>query len=478
MKNVLLNRYNLQESNIFLLLNYMSENKVDFGDIYFQLREQETWVLEKSIIKKSTYLFDEGVGIRVIKNCSTFFSCTNVITLNSLMDSTKIVCKMIPDVSNHLFKKSFNSNNMNLYTRFNSIQNFSIEKKIYTLNLIDQLARNTDHRITDVYATLTCEYEEILIGSTDSNILSQDVRPLVRITIRVMAEQNGIRENGCSGGGGRLGFQDLLKKQSNDETLIESWTKEAVRIALISLSAKSSISGAFPVILGSGWPGILFHEAVGHGLEGDFIRKKTSIFTKKMGKIVASNLCTVVDNGTLKGSRGSINIDDEGTPSKYNILIDKGILRSFLQDKLNSHLMGSTSTGNGRRDSYSSLPMPRMTNTYLLPGKDAVQDIILSLEYGIYAVNFSDGQVDITSGNFVFTTSEAYLVKKGKILYPLKSATLIGSGIEVMKLISMVGNDLRMDNGLGCCGKNGQNIPVCVGQPTIRVDKLTVGGSS
>lgn len=478
-KKCLLNKYNIDQKNIFLLLDNMLENKVDFGDIYFQSKEQETWVLENKIIKKSTYFFDEGVGIRIVKNFSTSFSYTNVITLKNLINATHSVCSVLPNIRNNVFKKNLYSKNfIDLYTCCNSIQSFSIEKKIYILNFIDCLARKKDVRVIDVYAALTCEHEEVLIGATDSSLLVQDIRPLIHISIKVIVEHNNNREKGYSGGGGRLKMSDFFKKKKNNESLIEFWTNEAVRIALVALSSKSSPAGSFPVVLGPGWPGILFHEAVGHGLEGDFIRKKTSVFTKKIGQLVASPLCTIVDNGTLQGHRGSINVDDEGVVSQCNVLIKNGILKSFLMDKLNSHLMNANSTGNGRRESYAYLPIPRMTNTYLLSGQDRPEDIISTVDYGIYAVNFSGGQVDITSGNFVFSASEAYIIKNGKIIYPIKGATLIGSGIAVMRLISMVGNNLCMDSGLGNCGKNGQNVPVSVGQPTIKIDKLTIGGIS
>ncbi|VFP81168.1 Metalloprotease TldD [Buchnera aphidicola (Cinara kochiana kochiana)] len=478
MIDILLNKYNINKKNISILLDNMLDKKIDFGDIYFQSKEQEIWVLENKIIKKGTYFFDEGVGIRAIKNTSTSFSYTNSIKLNNLNNSIDTVCKMLSNVkTGNIINKQVYLHSVNAYSSFNLIDDNYVEKKIYILNYIDNLARSQDYRVIDVQAVLTCEQEEILVGSTDSMVPASDARSLVYITIEIIVEQNNKREKGFHGGGGRFKINDFFKKKTNNEMLIDFWTKEAVRIALTTLSAKISPAGSFPVVLGPGWPGILFHEAVGHGLEGDFIRKKTSIFTKKIGQKVASNLCTIVDNGTLHGSRGSVNIDDEGTPGQYNILIKNGVLKSFLQDKLNAHVMYQKSTGNGRRESYAHLPMPRMTNTYLLSGSDNHLDIINSVDYGIYAVNFSGGQVDITSGNFVFSTSEAYLIKNGKIFHPLKGATLIGSGIEVMKSISMVGNNLQMASGLGNCGKNGQTVPVNVGQPTIKVDKMTISGT-
>lgn len=475
--NVLLYKNNLLEKDIFSVLDNILCKKIDFCDIYFQLKKHESWILDNRIIKKGTFFRNEGFGLRVIHNESTAFSYSNKINIQTLHNVSDIVTKMLPINSQILINKKSYIEKESYYTDIDPIKKNSINEKIEMLHLIDRIARKQDPRVVDVSAILSHEYENILVASTDNLNLSADVRPLIQVSISVTVEQNGYREKGYCGGGGRSEFSFFFKKCINGDFKIEYWTKEAVRIALVALSAKSAPAGLFSVVLGSGWPGILFHEAVGHGLEGDFIRKKTSVFTQKKDTKVASKLCTIIDNGTLKNLRGSINIDDEGVPSKNNILIKNGILKLFLQDKLNARLMNTSCTGNGRRESYAHLPMPRMTNTYLMPGITKHEDIISSIDYGIYAANFSGGQVDITSGNFVFCASEAYIIRKGKIMYPIKGVTLIGSGSKTMNFISMVGNNLQMDYGMGYCGKDGQNIPVGVGQPTIKVDQLTVGGT-
>ncbi|WP_313158867.1 metalloprotease TldD, partial [Mixta calida] len=341
---------------------------------------------------------------------------------------------------------------------------------------VDSAARAADKRVQEVSASLTGVYELVLVAATDGT-LAADVRPLVRLSVSVLVEEDGKRERGSSGGGGRTGYDFFLADEAG-EVRAERWAREAVRMALVNLSAVAAPAGSIPVVLGAGWPGVLLHEAVGHGLEGDFNRRGTSMFSGQMGKQVASELCTVVDDGTISGLRGSLAIDDEGVPGQYNVLIENGVLKGYMQDKLNARLMGVAPTGNGRRESYAHLPMPRMTNTYMLAGQSTPQEIIESVEYGLYAPNFGGGQVDITSGKFVFSTSEAYLIEKGKVTRPVKGATLIGSGIEAMQQISMVGNDLALDKGVGVCGKEGQSLPVGVGQPTLKLDRLTVGGTA
>lgn len=363
-----------------------------------------------------------------------------------------------------------------LYTSVDPLQSMSREEKLDILRRVDKVAREADKRVQEVTASLSGVYELILVAATDGT-LAADVRPLVRLSVSVLVEEDGKRERGASGGGGRFGYEFFLA-DLDGEVRADAWAKEAVRMALVNLSAVAAPAGTMPVVLGAGWPGVLLHEAVGHGLEGDFNRRGTSVFSGQVGELVASELCTVVDDGTMVDRRGSVAIDDEGTPCQYNVLIENGILKGYMQDKLNARLMGMTPTGNGRRESYAHLPMPRMTNTYMLPGKSTPQEIIESVEYGIYAPNFGGGQVDITSGKFVFSTSEAYLIENGKVTKPVKGATLIGSGIETMQQISMVGNDLKLDNGVGVCGKEGQSLPVGVGQPTLKVDNLTVGGTA
>ncbi|QIE02097.1 metalloprotease TldD [Buchnera aphidicola] len=470
------NKINYQ--NVFMALEELCTRNIDYGDCFFQSNLYESWFLENSIIKEGNYHFDQGVGVRAIKNESVGFAYEDQISIQSLQTSTnkaRSIMSMKGVIKNKkLSKKSIKSH----YNNINPLDTFSAKEKIDLLYRIDRIARNIDHRVKEVNANLTGSYEQVLIASTDGNIVA-DIRPLVQCSINVLVEDHGKRERGRSGGGSRTDYNFFLNKDDlSDEIRIEYWSKEAVRIALLNLSAKDAPSGAFPVILGSGWPGVLLHEAVGHGLEGDFNRRKTSVFTNMIGKQVTSKLCTIIDDGTMANQRGSLSVDDEGTPGQRNILIENGILKKYMQDKLNARLMGMDTTGNGRRESYSCLPMPRMTNTFMLSGKSKIDDIINSVDYGIYAVNFSGGQVDITSGNFVFSTSEAYLIKKGKIITPIKNTTLIGSGLEAMQQISMVGDDLKMDSGMGICGKDGQNIPVGIGQPSIKLDSLTIGGTA
>ena len=361
--------------------------------------------------------------------------------------------------------------NKQLYGLLNPLDTLSELEKLQLLHTIDAEARRLDPRVVQVNANLAGSYEVILIIGSDGTF-NADVRPLVRLNVSVVVEDQGRREQGFAGGGGRSGYACFTENQVALE-----YAREAVRLALVNLDAKEAPAGEFPVVLGPGWPGVLLHEAVGHGLEGDFNRRETSIFSGRIGERVAAPGCTVVDDGTLPGRRGSLNIDDEGTPTQQNILIENGILKGYMQDKHNARLMGGVSTGNGRRESYAHLPMPRMTNTYMLPGNYQPEEIIASVEKGIYAVNFAGGQVDITSGKFVFTTSEAYMIENGRVTYPVKGATLIGNGPDVLTRVSMVGNDLKLDSGIGVCGKEGQSLPVGVGQPTLKVDSLTVGGT-
>jgi TldD protein len=361
------------------------------------------------------------------------------------------------------------------YAGINPLPGLEQSQKITLLEELDQFTRALDPAITQVMASISGVYEEVLIAGTDGT-WATDVRPLVRLSISVLAERNGRRERGSAGGGGRCGY-DYFFELENGEMRAKVYAREAVRQALINLEAMDAPAGMMPVVLGAGWPGVLLHEAVGHGLEGDFNRKGSSAFSGKIGQQVASKHCTIVDDGTLMNRRGSVTIDDEGTPSQQTVLIENGILKGYLQDKLNARLMGMALTGNGRRESYSSLPMPRMTNTYMLAGEYDPQEIIQSVKKGVYAPNFGGGQVDITSGKFVFSASEAYLIEDGKITTPIKGATLIGNGPEAMQQVSMVGHDLALDKGVGVCGKDGQSVPVGVGQPTLKLDQMTVGGT-
>ncbi|ANF17131.1 protease TldD [Buchnera aphidicola (Schlechtendalia chinensis)] len=473
----LLTSNKITHQNLYEILSDISKNKIDYSDLYFQSKNCESWILEDNIIKRGTFNVNQGVGIRVISGESTGLSYSNDITLNALRKcstlangiSNKKFLTFVKPFSTVISKPS--------YTSINPLMNFSSQEKIEILHRVNSIARSSDRRVISVNAVLSSEYEQVLVAATDG-VLAADIRPLVRLSVNVVLEYDGKRECGFSGGGSRDGYNFFLKNYISNVSLVEHYAQEAVRIALVNIFAKNAPSGTFPVVLGPGWPGILLHEAVGHGLEGDFNRQGTSIFSNKIGHKVASTLCTIVDDGTIENKRGSLTIDDEGVPSQYNVLIQNGILKSYIQDKFNSRLMGVNSTGNGRRESYAHLPCPRMTNTYMISGNSIPKDIIDSVEYGIYALNFSGGQVDITSGNFVFSTSEAYLIKFGKIVHSIKNVMLIGSGSSIMQGVSMVGNDFLIDGGVGTCSKNGQNVPVGVGQPTIKLNNITVGGTS
>lgn len=473
----LLTTNNLSKHDLANLLDILSQRKIDYGDLYFQSIYNENWSLENSIIKNASYHHDQGVGVRAVIGEKSGFAYTSQIDINQL---TK--CAVAArSISEHLETypiQPFNSfNRTTIYPMINPLLNYSQQDKIDMLHYVDKLARSLDKRVKEVRASLNGSYEEVLIAATDGT-LAVDIRPLVRLSINVIVEQDGRRESGSCGGGGRFAYSTFMEKEEGaKQTRLVSYVNNAVRLALVNLSAVPAPAGTMPVVLGAGWPGVLLHEAVGHGLEGDFNRKGSSIFTDKMGQQVTSELCTIVDNGTLPGRRGSLLIDDEGVPTQSTVLIENGVLKNYLLDKLNARLLGKQSTGNGRRESYATLPIPRMTNTYMLPGLSSFEDIITSVDYGLYAPNFSGGQVDITSGKFVFSTSEAYLIEKGKITQPVKGATLIGSGVDTMRSISMVGSDLALDKGVGVCGKEGQSVPVGVGQPTVKVDNLTVGGT-
>lgn len=468
----------LSQQELSRLLDILSSKQIDYGDYYFLSGYYESWSLEDRIIKSASFHRDQGVGVRAIIGEKTGFAYTDQISRHRLEQSAlaanSISTHRAPVVVTPFRKES---SPIAIYQSINPINAFSQERKIELLKSVDALVRSLDRRVTEVSVSLTGSYEDVLIAATDGT-LAADIRPLVRLSVSVLVEENGKRERASSGGGGRFGYDYFTSiNPKTGETYADSYARESVRLALVSLSATEAPAGTMPVVLGAGWPGVLLHEAVGHGLEGDFNRKNSSVFSGKIGQQVSSELCTIVDDGTLKNCRGSLTIDDEGVPSQKTVLIENGILKGYMQDKLNARLTGSHSTGNGRRESYNFLPMPRMTNTYMLAGQSTFDEIIESVDYGIYAPNFAGGQVDITSGKFVFSASEAYLIEKGKIKSPVKGATLIGSGIEAMQQISMVGNDLALDAGVGVCGKAGQSVPVGVGQPTLKVNNLTVGGT-
>ncbi|TKI06880.1 metalloprotease TldD [Martelella alba] len=472
----LLSANNLSHNDLFNLLEQMTERRLDYADLYFQASYHEAWVIEDGIIKDGSYNIDQGVGVRAVSGEKTGFAYADQLTLNALTLSVNAARSIVNEHGDGRVRTLGEVPYRQLYPVLDPLGSLPREEKIALLHRVDQAARGADPRVREVNASLSGVYEQVLVAASDGT-LAADIRPLVRLSISVQVEQDGKRERGSSGGGGRFGYEYFLADE-NGEIRAENWAREAVRIALVNLSAVAAPAGAMPVVLGAGWPGVLLHEAVGHGLEGDFNRRGTSVFSGQMGKLVASPLCTVVDDGTLSGRRGSLAVDDEGVPGQYNLLIENGVLKGYMQDKLNARLMGVPPTGNGRRESYAHLPMPRMTNTYMLAGRSTPDEIIESVEYGLYAPNFGGGQVDITSGKFVFSTSEAYLIEKGRIASPVKGATLIGSGMEAMQQISMVGNDLALDKGVGVCGKEGQSVPVGVGQPTLKLDNITVGGTA
>ncbi|OGT31455.1 MAG: metalloprotease TldD [Gammaproteobacteria bacterium RIFCSPHIGHO2_12_FULL_35_23] len=469
--NELLLPAELTEQHLSNLLNDILGNKIDYADIYCQSLQLESWGLEDGVVKEGCYNIERGVGVRAINEQKTGFAYSEDIALPALSKAA-MAAKSIAKLGNDKrIKISGPINGLNLYHPVNPITGLSAIEKIQILHEVDQLARKEDPRVVHVIANLVGVYELILIMASDGT-LAADIRPLIRLNVSVVVETKGRREKGSSGGGGRYGYETFIQTGA-----AAYHAKEAVRQALLNLEAVPAPAGTMPVVLGPGWPGVLLHEAIGHGLEGDFNRKGSSAFANRLGEKVASSLCTIVDDGTLVNRRGSLNIDDEGTITQCTTLIKDGILVSYMQDKLNAKLMGMKPTGNGRRESYAHQPMPRMTNTYMLAGSHDPDEIISSISKGIYAVNFGGGQVDITSGKFVFSASEAYLIEKGKIGKPIKGATLIGSGPDILTKVSMVGNDLKLDEGVGTCGKDGQSVPVGVGQPTLRIDEMTVGGT-
>ncbi len=471
-RNTILTPSELTDSDLDRLLGQLLGGKVDAADAYFQASRLESWVLEDGIIKEGNFNIEQGVGVRAIAGEKTGFAYTDEIRLDTLLEAGRTARAITSSGSDSIVKVNAAPAGHRLYQPINPLDSISDQAKIDLLHQLDAEARKQDPRVKRVIASLVAAHDVVLVVSSDGT-LSGDVRPLIRCGVHVIAEKDGRFEQGTGGGGARQGLEFFL-----DQDKALGYARDAVRQALLNLEAEEAPAGAMPVVLGSGWPGILLHEAVGHGLEGDFNRKGTSAFSGRVGEQVAAKGVTVVDDGTLQGRRGSLNIDDEGTKSQYNVLIEDGILKGYMQDKLNARLMGVTPTGNGRRESYAHLPMPRMTNTYMLAGEHQPEEIIASVDKGLYAVNFGGGQVDITSGKFVFSASEAYLIENGKVTRPVKGATLIGSGPEAMTQISMIGNDLELDAGVGTCGKEGQSVPVGVGQPTLKIDNITVGGTS
>ena len=461
----------LSHSDLEKVLGHLMGPAVDYGDLYFQNTCHEAWALEDGLVRSGTHAVEQGVGIRAISGEKTGFAYADEIILPSLMQASTAARAIARQGSQGSVQAWQRKNPQALYLPADPMQAMSADEKVDLLQQIDSYTRSLDPRIKQVMVSIAATHETILVAATDGT-LAADVRPLVRLNVTVIAEHKDRKEQGSDGGGGRFDYLQLLKDKA--------WQKhadEAVRQALVNLEADAAPAGSMTVVVGPGWPGVLLHEAVGHGLEGDFNRKGTSAFSGRIGEKVAADGVTIVDDGTIEQRRGSLSVDDEGTPTERTVLIEDGVLVSYMQDKLNAGLMGMQATGNGRRESFAHLPMPRMTNTFMLAGEHDPGEIISSVDKGLYAVNFAGGQVDITSGKFVFSASEAYLIENGKVTRPVRGATLIGNGPEVMTRVSMVGNDLKLDSGVGVCGKDGQSVPVGVGQPTLKIDSLTVGGT-
>jgi TldD protein len=444
---------------------------IDSADLYFQFSRDESWSLEDGIVKEGSASIEQGVGVRALAGEKTGFAYSDEIVLPAIEEAARAARAIAASGGDGRLPVLSAVRGRDLYRPIDPTVSMADDDKVAWLERVDRETRRIDPRIVQVMASISASYDVILVASSDGR-LAADVRPLVRMNVSVVAEKDGRREVGYSGMGGRCSLAELV---AGERPL--ALGREAARQALVNLEAVPAPAGPMTVVLGPGWPGVLLHEAIGHGLEGDFNRKGTSAFSGRVGERVASEACTIVDDGTLDGRRGSLNIDDEGTPTRCTTLIENGILKGYLQDTLNARLMGTQSTGNGRRESFAHVTLPRMTNTYMRPGPHDPREIIESVERGIYAVNFGGGQVDIVSGKFTFSASEAYLIENGRLGAPIKGATLIGNGPDVLTRVSMVGNDLKLDDGIGTCGKEGQSVPVGVGQPTLRVDNLTVGGT-
>jgi TldD protein len=463
----------LEVAHLQNVLGDMMSHKIDYADLYFQYSRSESWGLEEGQVKSGNFSIDQGVGVRAVSGEKTAFAYSDDINLTALLHAAKAT-KAIASMGGEQTAstdKIVTHQTPQLYLPHDPIASLSADAKVRLLERLESIARKIDSRISQVTASIAGEYEVVMVARHDG-VMAADVRPLVRLGINVIAESNGRREQGSAGGGGRFDYSYFT-----DEVL-HDYAQKAVHQALVNLEARPAPAGSMTVVLGAGWPGILLHEAIGHGLEGDFNRKGSSAFSDMIGQQVAAKGITIVDDGTIQDRRGSLSIDDEGNPTNRTVLIEDGILRGYIQDSLNARLMNMPVTGNARRESYAHIPMPRMTNTYMLNGTLPPEEIIKSVKKGLYAANFGGGQVDITSGKFVFSAAEAYMIEDGKITYPVKGATLIGNGPEVLKRVSMIGNDMSLDSGVGTCGKEGQSVPVGVGQPTLKIDALTVGGTA
>ena len=461
----------LDDTRLDAALSQVMSSSVDAADLYFQLSREESWALEDGIVKEGSASIEQGVGVRALAGEKTGFAYSDEIVLPALEEASRAARAIAARGTDRAVHGMLPSTGHRLYLPIDPVSSFTSSEKVAWLERVDRETRKMDPRVVQVMASVVAVHEVVLVANSEG-LLAADVRPLVRFNVSVIVEQDGRREQGYAGAGGRFTLPELVH---GDKPL--QLAREAVRQALVNLEAIPAPAGPMTVVLGPGWPGILLHEAIGHGLEGDFNRKGTSAFAGRVGEKVASELCTIVDDGTLSRRRGSLNIDDEGVPTQCTTLIENGVLKGYLQDKMNARLMGVASTGNGRRESFAHITLPRMTNTYMRPGKTPPEEILASVQKGIYAVNFGGGQVDITSGKFVFSASEAYLIENGKLGAPIKGATLIGNGPDVLTRVSMVGNDLKLDDGVGTCGKEGQSVPVGVGQPTVRIENLTVGGT-
>lgn len=472
----LLAPYELNTVRLQDIFGQILTHRIDYADIYFQCNRSEGWVLEEGIVKSGSFSIDQGVGVRAISGEKTAFAYSDDISSQALLSAARATRAIAAQGGGAQARitAGLSGNNIQQALYYPSLDPIVLcqdADKIGTLERLERFTRALDKRVIQVMASLAGEYEVIMVARSDG-LLAADVRPLVRVSLQVIVEENGRREQGVAGGGGRFGYDYFT------DSVLQDYAHKAVHQALTNLAAKPAPAGNMTVVLGSGWPGILLHEAIGHGLEADFNRKGSSAFSGRIGERVAAPGVTVVDDGTISDRRGSLNIDDEGNPTQCTVLIENGILKGYLQDNLNARLMNQSVTGNGRRESFAHIPMPRMTNTCMLNGDREPEEIIASVKHGLYAANFGGGQVDITSGKFVFSAAEAYMIEDGKITHPVKGATLIGNGPDVLTRVSMIGNDLALDPGVGTCGKEGQSVPVGVGQPTLRVDGLTVGGTN
>ena len=467
----LLAPFELAPGKLERIFGTLVARRVDYADLYFQYARSEGWSLEEGIVKSGSFNIEQGVGVRAVSGEKTAFAYSDEISFDALQDAAKATRAIAVAGQARVVKAGTRKLPVPLYAAIDPIASLASTEKVALLEKLERKCRARDPRITQVMASLGGEYEVVLIARADGH-LAADVRPLVRLSVQVIAEANGRRESGSAGGGGRTDFSHFT------DAVLDEYAAQAVSQALVNLEARPAPAGTMTVVLGPGWPGVLLHEAVGHGLEGDFNRKGSSAFTGRLGQRVASPGVTVVDDGTLPGRRGSLTVDDEGTPTQRNVLIEDGVLRGYMQDTLNARLMKMPVTGNARRESFAHLTMPRMTNTYMLAGPHDPKEIIAGVKRGLYATNFGGGQVDITNGKFVFSAAEAYLIEDGKVTHPVKGATLIGNGPDALTRVNMIGNDLALDTGIGTCGKEGQSVPVGVGQPTLKIDGLTVGGTA